>query len=103
MTQKIDGNLPAGSALRTSSVGSRVSQAGEDRSNPVSATAPTDSVSLTGEATGLQNLQRQLSSASAVDDSRVESVRSALQSGSYQINPDVIANRMVSMDQQLAG
>ncbi len=68
----------------------------------MSATAATDSLRLTGEASGLQNLQRQLAAAPAVDSNRVESVRSSLQSGSYKVNPDVVASRMLEMDQQLS-
>lgn len=93
MSQKIEGSLPTNATLRTSSVSSKVASAGEDRTSPVSATSASDSVKLTGEATNLQTLQRQLSQAPAVDASRVQAVKDSLQSGSYKINPDAIANR----------
>jgi negative regulator of flagellin synthesis FlgM len=103
MSQKIDGNLPTAAALRSAAVGARVSSAGDDSSTPVSAVAASDSVSLTGQATNLQALQRDLSAAPAVDSSRVQAVKDALTNGSYKINPDAIANRMMDLDNQLGG
>jgi negative regulator of flagellin synthesis FlgM len=98
MSQKIDGNLPAAASVR-SSVSGRVASAGSQ----VSATSPSDSLSLTGEATNLQTLQRNLSKASAVDSSRVQAVKDALQSGGYKINADVISSRLQKLEQQLGG
>lgn len=85
MTQKIEGNLPTAATLRTTATSSKIASAGEDRASPVAATPPTDSVKLTGEATNLQNLQRELQS-SAIDTGRVQAVKDALQNGSYSIN-----------------
>lgn len=103
MSQKIEGNLPTAATLRTATVGSKIASAGEDRAAPVAATPPTDSVKLTGEATNLQALQRELSQSSAIDTGRVQAVKEALQNGSYSINPDAIASRMMDLNQQLAG
>ncbi|KAB7771852.1 flagellar biosynthesis anti-sigma factor FlgM [Xanthomonas maliensis] len=103
MSQKIEGNLPTAATLRTNAVSSKIASAGEDRTAPVAATPATDSVKLTGEATNLQVLQRELSQAPAIDTARVQAVKESLQNGSYTINPDAIANRMIDMNQQLAG
>lgn len=103
MTQKIEGSLPAAATLRTGTVAGKISSAGADRSDATSAIEASDSLRLTGEATGLQTLQKELSSAPAIDQGRVQAVRDALQNGSYQINPDAIASRMIDLDQQLAG
>ncbi|MFC6839300.1 flagellar biosynthesis anti-sigma factor FlgM [Xanthomonas theicola] len=104
MSQKIEGNSPTPATLRPSSVNTKAaSAASEDgKTRAVNAAAASDSLSLTGEASGLQTLQRQLAAAPAVDSNRVESVRSSLQGGSYKIDPDAIANRMLAMDQQLS-
>jgi negative regulator of flagellin synthesis FlgM len=93
--------LPVGAALRSGSVAGKVSSAGEDRSSPVAAAAASDSVRLTGEAAGLQTLQRELSQAPAIDAARVQAVKDALQNGSYRIDPDAIAGRMLELDRQL--
>ena len=100
MNQKIEGTPPA--AVRsTGPIGGRVAPAGADRSGPVQASAAGDSLRLTGEASNLQALQRELSNAPAVDNARVQAVREALENGSYRINPEAIAQRMLDLDQQL--
>ncbi|WP_045727463.1 flagellar biosynthesis anti-sigma factor FlgM [Xanthomonas sp. GPE 39] len=103
MSQKIEGSLSTSATLRTSSVRTKSASGAseEDQSRAVGATAATDSLRLTGEASGLQNIQRKLAAAPAVDTQRVEAVRSALQNGSYKINPEAIASRMIDMDRQL--
>lgn len=80
----------------------RVAPAGVDRSAPVEGVQAGDSLRLTGEATSLQALQRELATAPAVDSARVAEVRQALESGSYHIDPARIAERMLSMDRLLA-
>jgi negative regulator of flagellin synthesis FlgM len=100
MSQKIDGNLPATAHLRSVAPGNKPSVSTDAPARPVEAA---DSLRLTGEATSLQTLQRELSSAPAIDAGRVQVVREALQNGSYKINPDAIASRMLELDQQLQG
>ncbi|KRG71018.1 flagellar biosynthesis anti-sigma factor FlgM [Pseudoxanthomonas dokdonensis] len=102
MSQKIEGTPPP--AIRsTGPVSGRVSQAGGERSDPVAASSGGDSLRLTGEASNLQAMQRELSSASAVDMARVQEVRDALQNGSYQINAGAIADGMLGLEAQLRG
>lgn len=99
MSQKIDGSLPATASVRSSSASGRGSSAG----SPITPASSSDSLSLTGEATNLQTLQRNLSQASAIDSSRVQAVKDSLQSGSYKVDADTIASRLLDLDQQLAG
>ena len=98
MSQKIDGGISAGAPLRQVATPTRSAALGDGTARPVEAV---DSLRLTGEATSLQALQRQLSTAQAVDNARVQAVREALENGSYRINPEAIAQRMLDMDQQL--
>ncbi|KAF1685576.1 flagellar biosynthesis anti-sigma factor FlgM [Pseudoxanthomonas broegbernensis] len=100
MSQKIEG-VPPPAVRSTGPVGGHVAPAGADRSGPVEATQAGDSLRLTGEATGLQALQRELSAAPAVDSARVAEVRQAVESGSYRIDPARIADRMLEMDRLL--
>ncbi|MGE8280481.1 MAG: flagellar biosynthesis anti-sigma factor FlgM [Stenotrophomonas sp.] len=100
MSQKIDGGIAAATQLRSVAINTKVAAAGEAKSQAV---APADSVRLTGEATQLQAVQRELSGAPAIDPARVQAVREALENGSYKIDPDAIASRMLDMDQQLRG
>lgn len=100
MSQKIDGTLQAAPALRTLAPLNRAGVSADAPARPVEAA---DSLKLTGEATSLQAIERELSSASAIDAQRVAAVRESLQNGSYRINPEAIASRMLDLDQQLHG
>ena len=100
MSQKIDGNLQAPNLLRSIAPGNKPSVSTDAPARPVEAA---DSLRLTGEATSLQAMQRELSTAPAIDAGRVQAVRESLQNGTYKINPDAIASRMLELDQQLQG
>lgn len=100
MSQKIDGGITAAAQLRSVAINTKVAAVGDAKPKPVEAA---DSVRLTGEATQLQAVQRELSAAPAIDQARVQAVREALENGSYKINPDAIATRMLGLDQQLQG
>jgi negative regulator of flagellin synthesis FlgM len=100
MSQKIDGNLQATAHLRSVALGTKPAASTDSPTRPVEAV---DSLRLTGEATSLQALQRELSTAPAIDAGRVQAVRESLQNGTYKINPDAIASRMLDLDQQLQG
>lgn len=102
MSHKIDSPLPvarppdAGNAAFTA-------RAGGERSQPVTATAPADSVRLTGEAEGLQALERELGAAPAgIDVARVNAVRAAIADGSYRVDAQQIADRMLALDSALS-
>jgi negative regulator of flagellin synthesis FlgM len=101
MTNKIDGGLPAARPPEAA-VTSATARAGNERSAAIGATNATDSVRLTGEAEGLQALERQLGNGPAgIDVARVNAVRAAIADGSYKIDAQAIATRMIDLDQQL--
>ena len=60
-----------------------------------------DKVSFTGEASKLQALERELASQPVVDSQRVEAVRSAVDNGTFEVNPERIAEKMISLEQAL--
>ena len=60
-----------------------------------------DRVSLTGEAQKLKELERDLASQPVVDSQRVNAVRDALADGSFAVNPQRIAEKMISLEQAL--
>src|SRR6476646_4187189 len=101
MTQKIDGG---GSSRPIENVTTGASaRAGTDRTAPVAAPEG-DSLRLTGEASGLQTLAKELGSAPAgIDLGKVNAVRAALADGSYRIDPARIADRMLGLERDLAG
>lgn len=102
MTSKIEGGMPPPvRAAELAGNAATQARAGEDRSQPVGATPPADSLRLTGEAAGLQAMQRELASAD-VDLDRVNQVRAALADGSYRVDPQQIAQRMLALESELA-
>jgi len=101
MNQKIEGHLPVGPRPFHLSVERRLPSASAPQVQPIAPTRPSDHLRLTGEAAGLQVLQRTLLSAPAVDLARVKAVREELASGNYRIDPDAIAARMLELDEHL--
>lgn len=102
MTHKIDGTPAARPVepVATAAVG----RAGGERSRPVAAAPAGDSVRLTGEAGSLQALGRELAAAPAsLDLDRVDALRAAIADGSYRIDADAIAARMLQLDRELGG
>lgn len=100
MSNKIDGGLPVSPLLRSTAAATR---------SPVSSSAPTesvpamDSLRLTGEATSLLTLQREIANTPAFDEAKVAAVRRALEDGSYRIDAGAIASAMLDFDRQLLG
>lgn len=66
------------------------------------ASQPDDQLKLTDSARALQQAARP-DEAAAIDPQRVERVRQSLANGSYQINPGHIADKMMSLEQQIGG
>jgi negative regulator of flagellin synthesis FlgM len=60
-----------------------------------------DRVSLTGEARQLQQLESQIANEPVVDSQRVEAVRSAVENGTFTVNPDRIADKLIGLEQAL--
>lgn len=100
MTHKIDGHSPVARAAEAAAA--VTPRAGSERGVPVSATAAGDSLRLTGEAEGLLALERQLGAAPAgIDLARVDALRAAIADGSYQVDAQAIATRMLDLDRAL--
>ena len=60
-----------------------------------------DSVSLTGEARQLQALETRIASEPVIDTQRVQAVRTAVENGTFTVNPERIADKMISLEQAL--
>ena len=103
MSQKIEGSPPSSSirAVAAPAGSAAASRAGDARDKAIEGPAAGDSLRLTGEATGLQAMQRELAARPAVDETRVQAVREALASGTYRIDAEAIASKMLEMDAQV--
>jgi negative regulator of flagellin synthesis FlgM len=101
MTHKIDGGAPIARAPETVNAPA-AARAGGERNQPIGAAAATDSVRLTGDAEGLQALERQLGAAPAgIDVGRVNALRESIADGSYRVDPQAIATRMLDLEREL--
>lgn len=100
MAHKIDGvgSSPGPLAKLTADVAAR---APASSGKPVSDVAPTDSARLTGDATGLAQLQQDLAQNPSMDVAKVNAVRAAIESGSYRIDAQAIADRMIQLERDL--
>ena len=83
-----------------------------NRQNPASESRPsqgerqpasqaTDSVTLTESAQRLSELSSEAAAGEAVDIGRVETVRQAIDEGTYQIDPQQIAERLLALEDTL--
>ncbi len=65
------------------------------------AEAPRDAVELTNTATRLKRIEAALAETPEVDRARVDDVRQRLQSGTYEIDHEQLAQKMLRLDQDL--
>lgn len=101
MTHKIDGPGPIARPQEAASRTLPATRAGGERSAPVAAT---ESVRLTGVAEGLQALERELGTGPAgIDLARVNALRAAIADGSYTVDAQAVASRMLELERQLGG
>ncbi len=63
--------------------------------------AARDAVELTNTATNLKRIEAKLAAIPEVDQSRVDDIRQRLQSDSYEVNPEQLAQKMLRLDQDL--
>ena len=90
----VDGVAPA------KSVGSGA--AGPGNTGP-SVTDSSDSVSITESGRTLAALSKAVQDSPEIDGARVATLRQAITSGSYVIDDEAIAGRMLQIDQELGG
>lgn len=71
----------------------------EKSTSPSGGTA--DQVSLTPTAQQLRGLEQQIADQPVVDSQKVNAVKEALANGSFEINPERIAAKMMSLEKAL--
>jgi len=82
--------------------GAAVPPRGSGGSGQAAPGSPTESVQITDTASQLAALEQTLRGMPAVDQARVDAVRSAIEQGTYQIAPQHIADQLAQMEQSLA-
>ena len=102
---EIENNRIASLATQVSGQGAPVENQRNDNGaaagQPAGTTGSGDRVSLTGQARQLRELETQLASQPVVDAERVAAVRSAVEDGTFTVNPHRIAEKMISLEQAL--
>lgn len=64
--------------------------------------APRDDVKLTDTATNLKRIESKLASVPEADQSRIDDVRARLEEGSYEVNHERLAQKLLRLDQDLS-
>ena len=62
-----------------------------------------ENVNLSKQARELRQMGENLSNYPEVDDSRVEEIRAALADGSYKVDAEKVAQKMLEMDESIFG
>ncbi|WJW74618.1 flagellar biosynthesis anti-sigma factor FlgM [Thiohalobacter sp. IOR34] len=63
---------------------------------------PSDQISLTPEAQKLRDLETSVAELPQVDSDRVNAVKTALANGTFEINPERIAGKMIDFERALS-
>lgn len=101
---EIDNNRIASLTTPTSGQGAPVAEqrdGGDKGAAETTAANSGDRVSLTGEARQLKELENELASRPVVDSQRVESVRNAVDNGTFSVDAERIADKLISLEQAL--
>jgi negative regulator of flagellin synthesis FlgM len=72
--------------------------------SPAPSSAPADSgtdVQLTGTARGLAAIEQSLRAQPAIDETRVAAVKERLQKGSYEVDAQRVADKLLRLDSDL--
>lgn len=102
---EIDNNRIASLTTPTSGQGAPVAEqrhgSGDKGAAETTAANSGDRVSLTGEARQLKELENELASRPVVDSQRVEAVRNAVDNGTFSVDAERIADKLISLEQAL--
>ncbi len=86
----------------TLSSNNRASESGRNQPTESASAAPSsttsDSVAISQQALNITELEARISDTPAVDTARVDSIRQAIEDGSYSIDADNIADRLLDSD-----
>jgi negative regulator of flagellin synthesis FlgM len=88
-------SLGAGSAAKTQSAQSPLAQA-LNQTQQGTTSSPASEVEITPTAQLLANVEQQLAGTPEINQSRVDSIRQALSSGSYQIDSSRVADGLLA-------
>ena len=82
-------------------VDKKISRSGENAAAPQSSATAGTAVSITEQAKQLAALEQAVQSLPAVNEARVAEIRTAIQEGRYQVDPERIAEKLLCIEQEL--
>lgn len=81
----------------------KVSRTSDSATSPTeSAAADVSAVRITDSAKQLAALEQTLQGSAPVNETRVNAIRQAIEEGRYQINAEVIADKLLRVEQELS-
>lgn len=75
----------------------------EQATAAASSNSASENVSLSARAKGLKQTEQRLKDYPEVDDSKVDAIRTALQNGSYKVDAQKLAQKMLEIDKSIFG
>jgi negative regulator of flagellin synthesis FlgM len=102
VSNKIGGSLDSGSVRVDSGRGAKRSSANSTASADQSSANSAEGAQITDSARTLATLEQSLRDTPAIDEARVESVRNNLANGSYKVNAERVADKLLQSEQELA-
>lgn len=78
-------------------------QAAPEQTNAKAQSARGENVNLSSQAKNLKQLEQKLGDYPEMDDNRIEQIRSQLENGTYKINAEKLAQKMLDMDKSIFG
>lgn len=99
MNTKIDGL--SSPVARPSGAAAKAPAAPAGSSKGAATAGSDDSVKLSGDTVDIVALAKSLGGAPAFDSAKVQAVRTALETGTYRIDAQDIARRLVQLERQL--
>lgn len=104
---EIENNRVPPAAAQNTGQGSQVENQVKAESAGVSAEpqakiSSSDKVTFTNTALRLQELEKLVASQPVVDTQRVNEIRNSIENGSFSINPERIADKLISLETALA-
>lgn len=92
---------PQGTAHGTQAGGAQPSDPSVNQAASQSTAQSNDKVSLTNTAQHLRSLADQVGKMPAIDTQRVQAIKHALATGTYEVNPTHVANKMIAFERSL--
>lgn len=100
--------IPPSATVSGNEQGTPVEKSGKTGANAPSDTSQpaaeaADRVSLTGDAQRLRELEASIANQPVVDNQRVNTVRDAVENGTFTVNAERIAEKIMSLEQAITG